>query len=380
MSSNQQESRVVQVQGRMVWVNHTQGDMFKGKQKVDQSGKALFKDDGSPQIEYGFGLAIPKPGPGASPEAIKNFNDVWNAMHQEAYSLYPNNPKDQNGCPILPPEFAMKYKDGDSFDHKRQQPFSAREGYAGCIVLTCTTTIPIKYYKWQGSWVQVSSGIKAGDYVQVGLGIKGHLPKPGTQGKPGLYLNPNMVAFVAEGKEIINAVDPSTHFGAAAPTIIPGTQIVAPSVPSFGQEFMQNQAPGPQQQITPHHGVLPNQFQQPQMGGMGNQMQPAPQPPTNPGNMGGQPQYQQPTGMPPMHSQPAPQQQWAPHMGNQMQGAPQVPNGMNPNGTTAYPAGNQPQMGYNPAMNAGQPAAQPSMNGMTYPSNAQFPVPGYNGQ
>lgn len=251
------EGKNVLVQGRIVWT--TGNTPFSGQQKKDQTGKLIFNERNEPLMQYGFGLAVPIPGPGSTPEQTKNFTDLWEAMHLEAQTLYPNGQ--------IPPGFAMKYKDGtNGIDHKGQ-PFANRAGYKGCYVFSMTTTIPVNYFKYQGAYIQVNDGIKCGDYVQVSVSVKAHAPKPGSRAKPGLYLNPSLVLFLAEGEAIINAPSADAIFGAQAPqTIIP---VVAPQAPqSFGQmAAFQQHAPqaapaAPVWNGQPNHGVLPQAFQQ----------------------------------------------------------------------------------------------------------------------
>ena len=100
------------------------------------------------------------------------------------------------------------------------------------------------------------------------MSVKGHLPKPGSQGKPGLYLNPSLVLFLAEGEAIINAPAADTGFGSQAPKAV--IDIVAPQAPAgFGQMAQAFQQPAQQAPAAPawngqaNHGVLPPTFQQP---------------------------------------------------------------------------------------------------------------------
>lgn len=246
------------VQGRIVWV--TGSSLFEGKQKTDYNTNApQYGADGSPTMEYGFGLSIPKLDPATGQQSTE-FAKIWAALHNEAYTLYP----DGN----IPPSFAMKYKDGDTIDHNGK-PFADREGYKGCIVLTCTTQIAIKYFKFMGgNNVLVNEGIKCGDYVNVQLNLKAH-PAKGN-GKPGLYVNPTAVQLIQEGKAIVNTPSGDQLFGTAAPAyngeVIADT---APAMPTVGQA---QAAPAPQAPVAPvaapvapvaapNFGVLPQQHQ-----------------------------------------------------------------------------------------------------------------------
>lgn len=268
------------LQGRIVWT--AGNNPFVGQQRKDQAGKLLTNDKGEPTMQYGFGLAVPKPAADSRPEEVKNFMDMWEAVHKEAMSLYPTG--------SIPPGFSMKYKDGDQIDHNGQ-PFANREGYKGCLVFALTTSLPIKFFKYEGAYIQVSDGIKCGDYVQVQVSIKGHLPKMGTQGKPGLYLNPGLTLLLAPGKEIVNTPNADAVFGAQAPKAV--FNIPAYEAPQgFAQMAAAQQAP--QAPAAPAWGgqanpaVLPPQFQQqPVAPAWGGQQPVAPQgfgpAPVNPG-------------------------------------------------------------------------------------------------
>lgn len=276
----------VMVQGRIVWVG---GDLFKGKIKTEFNSNIPKKNAaGETMMEYGFGLAVPKSV--LNQTATGQPGEIWAAMHEEAFTLYPSRQ--------IPPGFAMKYKDGDGIDHKGQ-PFSQREGHAGHIILTCTTSLPIKFFKWEnGQNILISEGIKCGDYVNVQLHVKAH-PAQG-QGKPGLYLNPNAVQFLGFGKEIINAPSGDQIFGNAlppmpqgasamplAPTgmIVPTGQPAAPPMPPQAM---------PMQQPPAHFGVIPPVHQPPPGGqpisGGGGTSNPFPSNPSTPNNPG-YPQY-----------------------------------------------------------------------------------------
>ena len=140
------------IQGRIVWAS---GDLFAGKAKLDFNTKAPVMDaQGQPKMEYGFGLAIPKVNPQTG-QNTEEYTKIWQLLHAEALTLFPSGQ--------LPPNFAMKFKDGDSVDHNGKS-FADREGYAGHLVLTCTTQLPITYAVYEnGSNIQANKGINEGD-------------------------------------------------------------------------------------------------------------------------------------------------------------------------------------------------------------------------
>lgn len=278
------DGKVAMVQGRIVWAS---GDLFKGKVQTNY-GTQVPKIDaktGQQSIQYGFGLAVPKANL-ADPEK----GAIWMAMYEQAWSMYPSR--------VIPPSFAMKFKDGDNDVDEDGQPYSAREGYAGNMVFAMTTNLPIRYFRHEGGQnIQVSDGIKCGDYVNVQVTVKAHGAVG--NGKAGLYLNPMAVQLVAPGKEIINAPSADNIFGNAAPTPPAGyVAPAAPAMPNFapqpantppgyaGPAMTPPPMPSPMPAApAPHFAVLPPQHQPPP-GGV-----PAPYAPPP---MAAPPQYQPP--------------------------------------------------------------------------------------
>jgi len=257
------QARSVMVQGRMVW---TIGDLFAGDiAKVYGTQQPKVNKQGQQFREYGFGLAVPKSllaqaGPGQPGE-------IWAALHEVAYTMFPNR--------VIPKDFAMKYSDGDTDLDKNGQPLSLKEGYAGCIVLSCKSTFAPKFFRYEnGAYTHVSEGINSGDYVQVSLTVDIH-------GAPnaGLYLNPQMVLLLQKGKEIINAPSATQVFGTQAPAI----PAWMPQTPQNAAPPMQSYAPPvqPAAPVQPHHAVLPAAFQ-PQPGAMPALPNYAPGAPNNP--------------------------------------------------------------------------------------------------
>ena len=245
------DGQTVMVQGRIVW---TSGDLFSGKLKTEfGTNVPKLNKMGEQMKEYGFGLAVDK-------NLLQQVGEgqpgqIWESMHAEANKLYPGGQ--------LPPGFSMKYKDGDGVDHQGQ-PFSTREGHAGHIILSLTTSLSIKFFKWENNQnIQINEGIKCGDYVNVQVQVKAH-PAIG-QGKPGLYLNPMAVQLLGYGAEIVNAPSGDQIFGLAQPPMPtgasavplaanPAAQLVPAGVPQPAA------APAPVAAM-PHHGVLPGNLQ-----------------------------------------------------------------------------------------------------------------------
>jgi len=224
----QDVGKTLMVMGRIIW---TCGELFKGRGKVIYgTTQPKLNAAGEQSREYGFGLAVP----------FANIAEVWQSLHEQAYTLHPSQ--------VLPPGFAMKYKNGGGTSNidDKGQPYDLREGYAGHLVLACTMSMPIKFFKFDAALNKneiINEGIKCGDYVNVQLNIVPHGPVG--QGKPGLYLNPNAVQFVGYGKEIISAPSGDAIFGNTAPPLVSGASATPLAPPTTGMTTPPPGAPAP---------------------------------------------------------------------------------------------------------------------------------------
>jgi hypothetical protein len=280
------EGKTLNITGRIVW---GPTDLFKGRPMVDQDTNRPIIDEktGQQKIQYGFGLAVPKAHFAQAGEA----QDLWNAMLTQAAGLYGNQ---------LPPDFAWKFKDGDTRDHNGAN-FSDRDGYAGHMIFAMTTMIAIKWFKWdqgQQTNVQITEGIKVGDFVQVQVQVKAHGPKG--RGKAGLYLNPLCVRFAGFGEAIINAPSGNEIFGSQAPALPPGASstpvgmsMPMPGAAPMGMPMQQQPMAMPQTQVAPPNFAVLPQAHQPVAQSMGNAMPMPGAPPVTPQAQGFAPQTPQ---------------------------------------------------------------------------------------
>jgi hypothetical protein len=271
------ESISVMVQGRVVY---TVGDLFAGETaKIYGTQNPKLNKQGQPYKEYGFGLAVPKTaftqvGPGEPGE-------IWSKMQEAAYTIFPNR--------VIPANFHMKYKDGDTGTNQDGTPVNTKMGYPSHVVFSMKTSIPMKFFRWEnGNYIQISDGIKCGDYVSVQVSINAHAGV-----NAGLYLNPSAVLFLGYGEAIVNVPSATQIFGSAAPVVPQGASMTptaptgfiaptgAPQTTGFAGPAQAFGAPAPQmsQQAQPHYGVLP-QVHQPQ--GFTQAPQGAPQAPQMP--------------------------------------------------------------------------------------------------
>ena len=181
--------------GRIVW-----GHPLKPQNKT-KDNQPVLDDNGQPVKQWAFGVAFPK----AEFEA-----QMWPHFAAEAAKMYPNG---------APRNFTYKYKDGDTDLDRNNNPLSAKDGYAGCYIVSFSTELqPPQCYVYQNNaYKQIDeNALKTGDYVQVGTNIKVHAGQT-----PGLYVNPMTVLLCFEGDAISGGytADPNATFGAAPPQV-----------------------------------------------------------------------------------------------------------------------------------------------------------------
>jgi hypothetical protein len=261
--------------GRIVWGSPTKSRGKTRKNAVTQALEPVMKDGVQVQV-WSFGVAFDKATFQAS---------IWPYLSQEAATLY------QGGQ--VPAKFAWKYTDCEEIDDNGKR-YGEREGYEGCYVLAISTELQAPpVFKFNGtSYDQLpADAVKCGDFVAVGLNVKGNIPSDRTM-TPSLYINPTVVEFVGYGKEIVSAtaVNPMTALGGRQHQLPPGASATpigggnGVGMPGMGQPMAQ---PGMGQTMA-QPGMMPQQpMQQPGMMPGQPQAQPqyAPQPMAQPAMM-----------------------------------------------------------------------------------------------
>lgn len=340
------------IQGRLVW-----GHPGKLQVKKDKFKQVVLNKEGKPVEQCSFGIAI---------DRNDFYGRILPLMQNEVRTAFPNaQPTQPNqlypgGLMGLPQSFAWKFKDGDGPDHMGK-PFNTREGYAGHVVLTHSTTgfMP-KVYRadGRGGWVEMQPHeFKTGDFFHCKTSIKFN-GASGANMTPGLYVNPEGLVHIGYGAEIITGADPDEmfagmqvqqHAGMSAQPIAPTGAMPAGMAPS-PQQY--DQAP-PQGYAAP--APQPQQYAPPPQ--QAPQQQYAPPPPQAPPASGF---VQQAIAQPQQHYAPPPQQQPAPQAYQQPpQHYAQPPQGYAPpSGAAPQPQQQQyapPQQGYLPP---GMPAGR----------------------
>ena len=179
----------------------------KGVQLVYKSGASI----GQPRVEYYFGLAIPKTDPGCQ--------ELLNIMGQAAGAAWPNG--EANAA-----DFSWKFIDGDSLD-KKGQPYSAREGHAGCMIFKFTGSFAPRCSVLIGpnNWAEIQpEAIKTGDYIRVSGNCEGN---KSTQ-SPGIYMNYDQVEHMGVGEAISSGPSAADAFGQAPAAALPAGATAPP--------------------------------------------------------------------------------------------------------------------------------------------------------
>lgn len=208
------------------------GSLYTPQDKDADGNPLMIKNGpnaGKPTVRYSFGVAIPKT-PGKH-----WWDETWGrTIWSVGSAAFPQACQSRN--------FSWKVKDGDSTEPntKGRRPCD-QEGHPGHWVLWFASTYPPKVYKDNGNTLLTQvDAVKPGYYVQV----QGTVDDNGSQQKPGVYLNHNMVCLVGYGTEIVSGPD-ATAVGFGVGVQLPPGASATPLPGSFGAAGPAGAAPMP---------------------------------------------------------------------------------------------------------------------------------------
>ena len=180
--------------GRLVW-----GDAFKGSD-TDFQGKPRLTLQNLPKTLWQVGLAIQKNDP--------QWPALWAALYAAGQAAFPQGAYQS-------PSFSWKVKDGDSLDNEGKR----RLGYCiGHWILNLASGYAPSVFDANNCQIDPKNPtvpIKRGDFIKCAFTVTGNDQKL----KPGIYVNLQMIKFVAYG-EAITSADPDV-FGSAPETSLP---------------------------------------------------------------------------------------------------------------------------------------------------------------
>lgn len=235
--------------GRLV-----QGDVHE-MQKTDSKGAPLVvkngPNNGQPRTEMYFAVAFAK-----STEVSWRDTDWGRQLVAEAMAAFPQGQPNRA-------DFAWKVVDGDSAvpDKSNTAP-NTKEGFAGHWVVRFTTGYQVTIMNRDGTQQIIEKGvINLGDYVQPFATVNGN---QSTQ-SPGVYINPNAIAFVEKGPRIEKTRDYSNVGFGQAPLPQNAQVVTTPQAGGFNpaSAMAPAAAPVPQQpaaNVAPQPAMLQPQL------------------------------------------------------------------------------------------------------------------------
>lgn len=207
------------VQGDLYHANDT--DFVTKQKRVYPAGHRLA---GQPKITYFFAVAIKKNG-----EQHWAQTQWGGQIYQFAQQAWPVDPRTGVSA-IQRPDFAWKVEDGDSTVPNKNNRINARtEGFAGCWVVSCSSTYPPKIITTDFTPITEPNAVKRGFWVEVVATVDTNE----SQGNPGIYINGEFVMFRGIDKEISGAVDPRSIQGFGQSALPAGiTAVGGPPAPA----------------------------------------------------------------------------------------------------------------------------------------------------
>lgn len=209
-----------------------QGDAWTPQTK-DQKGNDLVvktgANAGQKTQRFFMAVAIPKLDAQGQPNA--EVNAFYGLLLQVAAQGFPNFfPQGANG-PCLRQDFAFKMTDGDSPQlNQNGRAWNSIEGFPGHWVFKFSSSYAPRVFAPPNynpaDQIYDQQRLKRGYYVR----INGSVEPNGDQGKPGLYLNLDMVEIAGFGPEIVSGPDANEAFG-GGPIALPAG---ASAIPLMG--------------------------------------------------------------------------------------------------------------------------------------------------
>lgn len=207
-----------------------QGSLTLETKMDQQTGKPKLDENGQPIKEQFMAIAIRKDDPG-----LGQFYALFVAA---ARADFPHLFDAQGN--MTHPQFAWKIQDGDGVDSSGKS-VKDKPGFAGHYIFKMGTRyLPKCFHHGKYDPAQQIQNpndvIKKGYFVRVAGTIRGNGVTPQDRtNKPGLFVSPNLVEFIAFGEEIVGGPDANKIFGSApAIGVLPPGATAAPVLAAPG--------------------------------------------------------------------------------------------------------------------------------------------------
>jgi hypothetical protein len=190
------------------------------KRTVDHQNRPLTED----KYHFAFGVAFPK----TDPAMVPVFGYLQAAARAGIHNGLPAVENfDLNG-------YSWKVKDGDAPNARGERNANT----AGCYVFYFSSMYPVNCCDQTNATVPADA-VYRGCYVDMVIDAKSN----DLRDKPGIYLNPNWMRFIANGEKITGGVDAKTAFGGHTPAALPPGASASPVPSSAPSAAMTGPAP-----------------------------------------------------------------------------------------------------------------------------------------
>jgi len=186
-------------------------------QTKDMQGRPMVDRAGQPKQQIFFALAFAK----SDPEWLT----LYTLIKSVAKENFPNLFDAAGNCTA--PAFSWKIVDGDSTAPNQAGNVPAQtDGFPGHYVVSFKTSFEIGCYREKGTQPIIDkNAIYRGCYLRVAGSVDGN----GDTLKPGVFINPSVVNYEADGERIVTGPDAAAIFGGKTEATPPPT--AAPVTP-----------------------------------------------------------------------------------------------------------------------------------------------------
>lgn len=212
-----------------------QGNPLIANPQTDDNNQPKLNADGTQKMNWYTNVAFDK----KDPDTLAMVGEIYAEAARCFPALFPQGVNFQAanfGC--VRADFSVKLIDGDGLD-LNGQPHSKKEGFGGCWIVKVSTYAGVMRCVnglQNNAPITDPEQIHTGNYVRVALDFKSNGWTVGDKGKPGLYMNPDLVQLAGYGQKIVGGPDANVVFAAPAAYVPAGmstTPVGGAAMPSL---------------------------------------------------------------------------------------------------------------------------------------------------